>query len=108
MFKYIINIIFMKLIFAGVLLNLILIVLFGLIYWNFSNQFNNDSTNRMRKPGDILDCFYMSITIQAGVGYQGLTPITDLAKFLLMSQQICMITSNIIVVYLIHLHFFRL
>ena len=103
MYKYIINIIFMKLIFAGVLLNLILIILFGLIYWIFSNQFNNDSTNnRIRKQGSLIDCFYMSITIQAGVGYQGLTPINDLAKFLLMAQQICMITSNIIVVYLIH------
>ena len=98
----------MKLIFGSVLLNLVLILCFGLIYWNFSDQFNNDSPNRMRKPGDIIDCFYMSITIQAGVGYQGLSPITDLAKFLLMAQQLCMITSNIIVVYLIHLHFFNL
>jgi hypothetical protein len=99
----------MKLIFAGVLLNLILIILFGLIYWNFSNQFNNDSTNnRIRKQGNVIDCFYMSITIQAGVGYQGLTPISDLGKFLLMAQQLCMISSNIIVIYLIHLHFFKL
>lgn len=98
----------MKVIFVPVLLNLLLIVIFGLIYCRFSNQFNNDNTNRTQKVGTIIDCFYMSITIQAGVGYQGLTPITNLAKLLLMSQQLCMITSNIIVVYLIHLHFFNL
>jgi hypothetical protein len=98
----------MKVIVVPVILNLCLIVIFGLIYWNFRNQFNNDSTNRMRKTGDVVDCFYMSVTIQAGVGYQGLLPITDLAKFLLMAQQLCMITSNIIVMYLIHLHFFNL
>jgi len=99
---------YMKLIFATVLLNLILIIIFGLVYWIFRNQYNNDITNRTKQAGKLIDCFYMSVTVQAGVGYQGLTPITDMAKFLLMFQQLCMITSNIIVVYLIQLHFFKL
>jgi len=98
----------MKVIFVPVILNLCLIVIFGLIYWTFRDQFNNDNTNRTLKIGSVIDCFYMSVTIQAGVGYQGLSPITNFSKFLLMAQQLCMITSNIIIVYLIHLHFFTL
>jgi hypothetical protein len=98
----------MKVIIVPVILNLCLIVIFGLIYWTIRDQFNNDNTNRTLKIGSVIDCFYMSVTIQAGVGYQGLSPITNFSKFLLMSQQLCMITSNIIVVYLIHLHFFNL
>jgi hypothetical protein len=98
----------MKLIYAGVLLNLFLVILFGLIYWNFGDEFTADVDKNKVVVGNLFDFFYLSITIQSGVGYFGLIPISDLGKFLLMIQQVCMIVSNIIVVYLIHLHFFRI
>jgi hypothetical protein len=98
----------MKLVYAGVILNFILVILFAFIYLNYADQFTTDPTNRERIMGDAIDFFYMSVTIQAGVGYQGLTPISDLAKMLLIFQQMCMISSNILIVYLIQLHFFHL
>lgn len=98
----------MKLIYASVFLNLFLVFFFALIYWLNRMQFTKDVTNRQFVIGNLIDYFYLSITIQAGVGYQGLSPITDLGKLLLMIQQICMITSNIIVMYFIQLHFFNL
>jgi hypothetical protein len=98
----------MKLIFAGVLLNLFLVLIFGLVYWQYSSEFTRDVDKNRLVVGNLFDFFYLSITIQAGVGYLGLIPISDLGKLLLMIQQICMIMSNVIVVYLIHLHFFRL
>lgn len=98
----------MKLIYAGVLLNLLLVILFGLIYWKFGDEFTRDVDKNRLVVGNLFDFFYLSITIQAGVGYLGLIPISDLGKLLLMLQQLCMIMSNIIVVYLIHLHFFSM
>lgn len=98
----------MKLIYAGVLLNLLLVILFGLIYWKFGDEFTKDVEKKRVVMGNLFDFFYLSITIQAGVGYLGLIPISDLGKLLLMIQQLCMIMSNIIVVYLIHLHFFSM
>ena len=97
----------MKLIYAGVLLNLFLVLLFGLIYWKYGDEFTRDVDKNRVVVGNLFDFFYLSITIQAGVGYLGLIPISDLGKLLLMIQQLCMIMSNIIVVYLIHLHFFN-
>jgi hypothetical protein len=99
----------MKFIYAGVLLNLVLVLIFGLVYWQYGNEFSRQiDKNRHNVSGNLFDFFYLSITIQAGVGYLGLIPISDLGKLLLMIQQLCMITSNIIVVYLIHLHFFSM
>ena len=98
----------MKLIYAGVLLNLFLVVFFALIYWSFRSEFTKDIDKNRIVMGTLLDCFYLSITIQAGVGYLGLIPISNLGKLLLMIQQTCMIISTILTFYLIHLHFFSM
>jgi len=98
----------MKLIYAGVLLNLFLVILFGLIYWNFGDEFTADVDKNKLVVGSPFDFFYLSVTIQSGVGYFGLIPISDLGKFLLTIQQVCMIISTILTVYLIHLHFFNM
>ena len=92
----------MKVVYAGLILNLTLVVIFGLIYWTHINEFNKDITNKELVIGEIIDCFYMSVTIQAGVGYQGLTPIGNRGKILLMIQQLCMISSNVLVLYLLY------
>lgn len=105
---YIIYLLLMKLIYGSVILNISLVFLFALIYWIFRSEFSKDITGKKFVLGDLIDYFYMSVTIQAGVGYQGLSPITNIGKILLMIQQICMISSNIFVMYLIQLHFFNL
>jgi hypothetical protein len=92
----------MKVVYAGVLLNLILVLIFGFIYWININEFSKDITNKEVVAGEIIDCFYMSVTIQAGVGYQGLSPIGNIGKLLLMIQQLCMISSNVLVLYLLY------
>ena len=93
----------MKVLHAAVLLNLILALIFGFIYWININEFNKDITNKEKVFGELIDCFYMSITIQAGVGYQGLTPIGNIGKLLLMIQQLCMLSSNVLVLYFLYL-----
>ena len=50
--------------------------------------------------GDPIDFFFLSTTIQAGVGYPDLIAITSLSKIILMIQQIIMITTNIFILYI--------
>jgi hypothetical protein len=82
------------------------VVLFSYIYWNYIDDFVPATTNNKSKPktGNLIDCFYTSITIQAGVGYNGLDPITDRAKMLLMTQQFVMICANALIFYLFSIH----
>ncbi len=96
----------MRLIVASFLLNLFLVIIFGFIYWKYNDQFSKENFGDVLIKGDWLDYFYLSVTIQAGVGYKGLTPITNIGKILLMIQQMTMITTNIIVMYMVHLQIF--
>jgi hypothetical protein len=57
--------------------------------------------------GNLIDCFYTSITIQAGVGYNGLDPVTDRAKILLMVQQFVMICANVLIFYMFSIHLLK-
>jgi putative flippase GtrA len=53
----------------------------------------------------ILDCFYTSVTVQAGVGYFILNPNTNRAVLLLMIQQLIMVFANILMLYLFSKYF---
>ena len=66
------------------------------------------SNKNKQTKGAFIDCFYTSITIQAGVGYNGLDPISDTAKMLLMAQQFVMICANVIIFYLFSIHLLNL
>jgi hypothetical protein len=82
------------------------VLLFSYLYWKYIDDFvpavTNDKNKKIR--GNLIDCFYTSITIQAGVGYKGLDPITDRAKMLLMVQQFVMICANVLIFYLFSIH----
>ena len=82
------------------------IVLFSYLYWIYIDDFVPATTSNKNKQtkGEFIDCFYTSITIQAGVGYNGLDPITDRAKLLLMTQQFVMICANALIFYLFSIH----
>ena len=85
------------------------VILFGYIYWICIDDFvvastSNTSNTSKKNIGELIDCFYTSITIQAGVGYNGLDPINDRGKLLLMVQQFLMICSNVLIFYLFSIH----
>jgi len=86
------------------------IVLFSCLYWIYIDDFVPANTNNKNKKqrGEFIDCVYTSITIQAGVGYNGLDPISDTAKMLLMAQQFVMICANVIIFYLVSSHLLNL
>ena len=93
-----------------VLFQLFCIVLFSCLYWIYIDDFVPATTSNKNKQtkGAFIDCFYTSITIQAGVGYNGLDPISDTAKMLLMAQQFVMICANVIIFYLFSIHLLNL
>lgn len=82
------------------------VLIFGYIYWIYIDDFIPPAISNQKKgqKGNIIDCFYTSITIQSGVGYNGLDPITNRAKLILMIQQFIMICTNALIFYLFSLH----
>ena len=86
------------------------VILFSCLYWIYIDDFVPATTSNKNKQtkGAFIDCFYTSITIQAGVGYNGLDPISDTAKMLLMAQQFVMICANVIIFYLFSIHLLNL
>jgi hypothetical protein len=49
------------------------------------------------------DTLFLATTVQAGVGYTIVTPKSDFAKYILMSQQFFMIFTNLMLFYFITL-----
>lgn len=81
------------------------IIIFGLLYWKFSEDFTSSTSKDTKYKIPFLDCFYTSVTIQASVGGpQILNPNTDKTKLLIMLQQFLMITSNVLILYLFSVH----
>jgi len=98
----------MKLLLAGISVHLGLILIFSLIYWFFGNQFTKDVSGKRLIPGEFIDYLFISLTIQASIGYQGIAPFTNIGKMILIIQQFTVIMTNILVFYLIHLHVFEI
>jgi hypothetical protein len=48
---------------------------------------------------DAFDCLFLSITIQSGVGYTLITPTTHFSKSIIMIQQLCMLSTNVFLLY---------
>jgi hypothetical protein len=97
----------MKAVIQTVTFQLICVLVFGYIYWLYIDDFvpaSISNTKNSQKKGNLIDCFYTSITVQAGVGYNVLDPITDRAKIILMIQQFIMICSNVLILYLFSSH----
>jgi hypothetical protein len=96
----------MKAVIQTVTFQLICVLVFGYIYWLYIDEFvpASISNKNSKKKGNLIDCFYTSITVQSGVGYNGLDPITNRAKLILMTQQFIMICANVLILYLFSIH----
>jgi hypothetical protein len=89
----------MKFVIRGAIYNFLCILVFGLIYTSLHKHFTLDATMSKYIPPNILDIFFMSTTIQAGVGLTCIYPMTSLSKILMMVQQYFMILSNLLLIY---------
>ena len=74
------------------------------MYWIYSDDFSLNIKNKKKNDLRVLDCFFTSVTVQAGVGYSILNPETNRAVALLMVQQLVMVFANILMLYLFSMH----
>ena len=91
----------MRIVIKTVLFQFLCVLLFGLVYLSFKEHFVRDPayTTDKKKKAEILDCLFLATTVQAGVGYSDLYPITDTAKVILIIQQFVMISTNVFLLY---------
>ena len=81
--------------------NIISIIIFSIIYANISPH-NFEPLNPKDKL-TYIDYLFYSVTIQSGVGLPDVTALSDLAKILALIQQLILMGTAFILVYL----FFR-
>lgn len=83
----------------AVIFSLFCIVIFSITYNILgANHFKNLKTN-YDKDIEYIDYLFLATTLQAGVGYSNIYPITDTAKTILIIQQLIMITTYVFVLY---------
>jgi hypothetical protein len=94
----------MKHIYQTFLFQFVCVLLFGFLYWRYKDDFSLNIKTEKKRNLRMLDCFYTSVTVQSGVGYSILNPDTNNAVLLLMTHQLIMIFSNILILYLFSMH----
>jgi hypothetical protein len=88
----------MKLVIRTILFHIICILVFATIYYSLADSF--DDTNHNKRNKTFLDYVMLSVTIQCGVGFSFLDPVTAYSKFLLILQQLIMISTHVITIYI--------
>lgn len=89
----------MKYVIRGALYNLLLIIVFFGIYFLFKHDLTLDASYTKYIPPNITDIFFLSTTIQSGVGYSLVYPLTHTTKIIMVIQQLMMISSNLLLLY---------
>jgi hypothetical protein len=93
----------MKYVVRGALYNFLCILVFAIVYYIIRKEIDmNEEMSQYIEP-TFADTLFLATTIQAGVGYTLLTPKTSLSKYILMSQQVFMIFTNLMLFYFISL-----
>ena len=87
----------MKILFRTLIFHFLCILIFFMIYWNLGDHFLRDKS---KTPATILDFLLLSTTVQAGVGIADIYPISFMGKLTLIIQQMIMISTHVITLYL--------
>lgn len=86
----------MNLLIRTFIFHILCIITFALIYSNISEEFSIIEKDK----NTFVDFLLLSTTIQAGVGITDLYPSSYYSKVLVIIQQILMLLTNIITIYL--------
>jgi hypothetical protein len=89
----------MKLVIRTVLFHFLSIFSFAIIYLNMQDDFSKDK----EKKHQFVDYLLLSTTIQAGVGMTDIYPLSFHAKVLVMIQQLMMICTHVLTLYIFNL-----
>lgn len=86
----------MKIVIRTAVFHLLCILIFALIYLYLSEHFQSDQT----KNDSFTDFLLLSTTVQAGVGVSELYPISFYSKLVLIIQQVLLIFTHLITLYI--------
>lgn len=95
----------MKRIIKTVAVHLFFIIFFTMFYYYYSTHFEKNTSNKCKnyncdtEVNTLIDFLLFSTTIQAGVGLNEISPISNYAKIFIILQQLIMISINVITIY---------
>jgi len=86
----------MKLFIKTVIFHFICILIFAFFYYNLKDKFQSQQKQEITT----LDYLLLRTTIQAGVGFTDIYPITFYSKLLIIIQQMILIMTHVFTVYI--------
>ena len=95
----------MKRVIKTVAVHLFFIIIFAIFYYYFSKHFEKNTPNKCKnyncdtEVNTIIDFLFFSTTIQAGVGLNEISPISNYGKIIIILQQLIMISINVLTIY---------
>lgn len=87
----------MKIVIGTIFFNFLCIIFFGMIYIYLKKEFINNNNSDIK----LIDIIMFSTSVQAGVGLTNLFPNSFNAKLVTIIQQLTMICSYVIILYII-------
>ena len=89
----------MKLVIRTLFFHILCIIIFAFLYYKFREDFIEEKKQEKVKIS-VIDSVLLSTTIQAGVGISKIYPETFYGKIIMIIQQIIMIMTHLITLYI--------
>jgi hypothetical protein len=89
----------MKIVIRTVIFHFICILLFAILYYYSSEQYQYQNISKNQSHSSLIDYIFLSTTIQAGVGLTDIYPISSYGKMLMIFQQFIMIMTHVFTIY---------
>jgi hypothetical protein len=86
----------MKIVIRTFLFHVLCIFIFALLYYYFRSGFKT----HLKEEFTVLDYFFLSVTIQSGVGLTDIYPIDFYSKLIMTIQQLLLIMTHVFTIYI--------
>ena len=97
----------MKLVFRTVVFHISCILIFAILYSNFSDSayeaLGDENSKEKTKKRTFLDYLLFSTSIQASIGIAEFFPHTTITKLILICQQLIVISTHVFTIYILTL-----
>jgi heme A synthase len=90
----------MKIVLRTLVFHFLCILLFAFIYKQLYNHFAYDTNKTNSTSGEMIDYLLLSVTIQAGIGFSDLYPLSHISKVILMIHQFIVISTHVFTLYI--------
>lgn len=90
----------MKIVLRTLVFHFICIIIFAFLYKYMAIHFGHDKNKMNITSGQMVDYFLLSVTIQAGIGFSDLYPVSHISKMCLMIHQFIVISTHVFTLYI--------